>query len=499
MSGIGYNPPVLRFVAKESCLMSIKRKYGWGVCLLALPFQVALAAPPEAEPDTGFDITPVAAPKAESPPAPAAPKDGRLNMSREELLRQPELLQQALSYAVLTNNSEGVALLLPIYLETPEPHDALLVALAQAIVARAEGDYHRAISLYRAALDAHPDMPPVRLVLAQALFENMADKDARQEIERFQQTPGLAPELKQLGDQYLQALDKRDRWSFYGSVNYVRDSNVNNSNNRKGAAWSRVDTPESAQGLAYRAGASRDWNLHGNLYWRLAFNHYGWYYWDNHKYDFHVARVAAGPAYKTARAEVSVMPYFERQWAGTDYARHQTRKYLRETGVRTEWQYWLTPRHKVLTALELGGQKYDIRDRLDGDSYAASGTWLYVRKSTQYFTFGVDWSRKLAERSPAESYTRKGIRAGWTQQWGWGLTTSASFGGGLRDYDAPWWGGSAPRQDRELNASVLVSHRKIQFAGITPQLVGIWQRTNSNNPLFSFSKGNVFIQLGRSF
>ncbi len=498
-NGIRYNPPVCVDLFEECRLMSIKRKYGWGACLLALPFQVALAAPPETEPDTSFDITPVAAPKVESPPAPAAPKDGRLNMSREELLRQPELLQQALSYAVLTNNSEGVALLLPIYLDTPEPHDALLVALAQAIVARAEGNYHRAISLYRAALDANPDMPPVRLALAQSLFENMADKDARQEFERFQQTPDLPPELKQLGDRYLQALDKRDRWSFYGSVNYIRDSNVNNSNNRKGTNWSRSDTPESAQGFAYRLGAARDWNLHGNLYWRLGLDNYGWFYWDNHKYDFHVARVVVGPAYKTARAEASVTPYFERQWAGADYVRTRTRKYLRESGVRAEWQYWLTPRHKVLTALELGEQRHNIRHHLDGDSYTASGTWLYVRKPTQYFTFGADWSRKSAERYPMYSYIRKGIRVGWTQQWGWGLTTSALLGAGLRDYDAPWWGHPALRQDRELNASVVLSHRKIRFGGITPQLVGVWQRTNSNNPLFSFSKGNVFIQLGKSF
>ena len=64
---------------------------------LALPLQAAFAAPPEPrpdEPDTGFDITPQAAPKVESP---AVPQDGRLNIRREELLQRPELLQQALS------------------------------------------------------------------------------------------------------------------------------------------------------------------------------------------------------------------------------------------------------------------------------------------------------------------------------------------------------------------------------------------------------------------
>ena len=86
---------------------------------LALPLQAAFAAPPEPrpeprpEPDTGFDITPQAAPKVESR---AMPQDGRLNIRREELLQRPELLQQALSYAVLANDKDGVELLLPLYL-----------------------------------------------------------------------------------------------------------------------------------------------------------------------------------------------------------------------------------------------------------------------------------------------------------------------------------------------------------------------------------------------
>ena len=195
--------------------MSIQNKPCLAACLLLLPFQVALADLPAdrlvTEPDTGFDITPAAAPQVEAAPTPANTQpDKRLQMSREELLKRPELLQQALSYAVLTHNADGAALLLPIYLELPGPHDALLVVLAQALIARAEGDYQRAIGLYRAVLAADPDIPPVRLSLAQSLFENRADKDARQEFEYFRQTPNLAPELQQLAGQYLEALRKRD-------------------------------------------------------------------------------------------------------------------------------------------------------------------------------------------------------------------------------------------------------------------------------------------------
>ena len=297
--------------------MSIQNKPRLAACLLLLPFQVALADLPAdrlvTEPDTGFDITPAAAPQVEAAPAPAnAQSDKRLQMSREELLQRPELLQQALSYAVLTHNAEGASLLLPIYLELPGPHDALLVALAQALIARAEGDYQRAIGLYRAVLAADPDIPPVRLSLAQSLFENRADKDARQEFEHFRQTPNLAPELQQLAGQYLEALRKRDRWSFGGSVNFISDSNVNNAGREREIRTPRgvwtLPEPESAQGFAYRLNADRDWNVHGNLYWRLSLDDYGKFYWNHHKYDDQIARLSSGPAYKTARAEAAVTP-----------------------------------------------------------------------------------------------------------------------------------------------------------------------------------------------
>ena len=193
---------------------------------LALPLQAAFATPPEPrpEPDTGFDITPQAAPEVESP---AMPQDGRLNIRREELLQRPELLQQALSYAVLANDKDGVELLLPLYLQRKEPRDELLVTLAQAVLARSAGDYRRAVALYRTALETDSDLPTVRLALAQSLVENRADKAARQELERFRQTPDLAPEYAQIGEQYAQALDKRDRWTFGGTVSYIRDGNVN--------------------------------------------------------------------------------------------------------------------------------------------------------------------------------------------------------------------------------------------------------------------------------
>ena len=252
----------------------------------------------------------------------------------------------------------------------------------------------------------------------------------------------------------------------------------------------RLPKAESAQGLAYRLEAERDWNLLGNAYRRAHLSGEGKWYWDNHHYDDHNARMATGFAYKTARTEAAITPYFERRWYGTH-------PYSREYGVRAEGQYWLTPRNKILGAFELGRQLHDRRRWLDGRQYTASATWLFARRPDQYFSFGADGARKQAE-DDAESYTRQGLRFGWTQQWPSGLATSAHIGISRRRYHAADWFGIL-RRDRELSASMSVSHRKIQFAGITPQIVGVWQRVRSNHFFYPYRKGNVFIQFGRTF
>ena len=150
------------------------------------------------EPETRFDMTKPTNPDQTpaSAPQPAAQGGDTLNISPEELLKQPELLERALFSSVLFNNVEAVKVLLPIYLQLPEQYrrgaDAeLLLILSRAMVARADGRYGEAVRLYREALARKPEMSIVRLALAQSLFEDRQSEAARDQFVRLRSEPEL--------------------------------------------------------------------------------------------------------------------------------------------------------------------------------------------------------------------------------------------------------------------------------------------------------------------
>lgn len=467
------------------------------ICLLpALLYAQTPPALPEPQPETRFDISPEI--RSDAPPAAhtsGSPNPQQpLNISPEELLQNPELLHRALQSSVLLNNLEGVRLLLPLYRQLPPPHEEMLLILADAMIARADGHYKQAVSAYRQALSLEPDMPAVRLSLAQSLFENHENEAARDQFTRLRADSQLPPEIRRLVDHYLTALDQRNTWSFYGSFHYLRDDNINNAPANRtfrtaGGTWTFPE-PESAEGLAYRLGGARDWLLGGHWSLRTAADASGKWYWNNRPYDDASARLTVGGAYKTARAEAALLPYFERRWFGN-------RAYLREAGLRAEWRYWLAPSHQLLLAGEWGQQKHDRRTFLDGPNRNVSATWLYIQNPRQYWILGTDYARKSA-RDRSDTYQRNSLRAGWTREWSYGLSTALTAEVGLRRYDGPDFL-NIRRKDKEYAASLSVWHRRVHFWGITPRLVGTWQKSDSNHPLYRFQKSNLFIQIGKTF
>ena len=453
------------------------------------------------EPETRFDMTKPTNPDQTpaSAPQPAAQGGDTLNISPEELLKQPELLERALFSSVLFNNVEAVKVLLPIYLQLPEQYrrgaDAeLLLILSRAMVARADGRYGEAVRLYREALARKPEMSIVRLALAQSLFEDRQSEAARDQFVRLRSEPELPDNIRSLCDQYIEAIDKRGGWSVYGGMNYTRDNNINNTPSRRqvrhgNGVWT-LPEPERAQGISYQAGASRDWNLKGRYSLRTAVDVYGKSYWDNHKYDDLNLRATVGGVYRTARTETAILPYVERRWYGT-------KPYGRETGLRLEWSRWLTPRTQFQTAAEWGKERYDWRKYLEGYHVNASATWLFVQNARQYWMAGVDVSRKTAQ-DDSDAYFRRGLRVGWTREWGKGFSTSLTGSVGERRYDGVDIT-NVIRKDMEYSGSLALWNRRIHLWGITPKLVAVWQKTRSNHPFYGHQKANAYLQFNKTF
>lgn len=418
-------------------------------------------------------------------------------LNEAQLLQNPQLLYRALQSSLLLRNTEGVRVLLPLYKRLPPPHDELLLTLCQALLAQTDGDHPQAIEHYRQALSQNPEMPTVRFDLARSLFANHENEAAHDQFTRLRSDSTLPDWARNAIDQYLHALDKRTDWSFYGSLNYLQDNNINNSGQafQLGSGIVRPAPPESAHGIGYRLGAERDWPINGNWRLRTHLSTDGKFYWDNHPYDDLAIRLEAGPAYRNAHTEAALLPYFERRWYGTD-------PFNRESGLRSHLRHWLDPKHQIGLTTEWGKLRHDTdqyigRRRFDGQSSAVSATWLYIQNPRQYWLLATSYTRRKANDT-SQSYTRTGIRLGWTREWTHGLSTSLNTEIANRQYDSRNFFGIRVNQN-EYSANLSLWHRRIHHWGITPRLVLTWQKNQSNFPINNYSKANAYIQISKTF
>lgn len=150
-----------------------------------------------------------------------------------------------------------------------------------------------------------------------------------------------------------------------------------------------------------------------------------------------------------------------------------------------------------MLAGELGRDKYDTRTFLNGKMGQFSSTVTHIPNKNQYFSVGFDISRKSAQDA-SDAYRRKGIRASWSQHWRrLGLSSTVSAQYGQRSYDAQDFF-NVVRKDRELSATVSLWHKKVQWLGIQPRLVAVYQRHRSNHVLYDYRKAYAFLQLSKS-
>ena len=168
---------------------------------------------------------------------------------------------------------------------------------------RHQGKQKQAIALYRQILARQPDLHYPRFDLAMMLFEDKQYQAAKTELELAQ--PHLALPLQRLVDQILANMQKAQRWQPSLNLSYESTDNVNQASDLKeirlgNATFVRSgdSLPQSAHGIDYTLGASRELNLSGNHYLYSNFEVDGVDYWDNHDYSEITARANLGYRYK---------------------------------------------------------------------------------------------------------------------------------------------------------------------------------------------------------
>ena len=152
---------------------------------------------------------------------------GTVLMTKEELAQHPDLIVRGLIPAVLQNNEQAVELLLPMYQNLPK-QDPFLREWAEAISAKAQGNFSLAVERYRSLFAQKSDIPALRYQLAQALFLNNNNEAAKDQFQKLR-AENLSPDSVAIIDQYLTALNKRDQWKFSGGMSFLNETNINNA------------------------------------------------------------------------------------------------------------------------------------------------------------------------------------------------------------------------------------------------------------------------------
>lgn len=430
----------------------------------------------------------------------------QIEITLEQLKQNPVLTHELLTRAIYARNPEIIKKLLEIYRTFPN-RDPIMERFAEGKLAAITEDYTAAIEHYREILAKNPNLNPVRIELAITLFNQKQDGAAKDQFEKAQTAGDLPPQVKRLIDAYLEALKERDSWNVDFSFNYVRDTNVNNVGSERqvvlenGGVLTRSESmlPQTAHGLAYSLDISRDFNLWRSHYFTVGNEFWGKSYWDNHEFDDISNRTFVGYAYKTAKQNFRIKPFYEKRWYGGE-------SYRWSNGARVEFSRWLSPNWQLSTAGEFSKQRYLDSTSQNGNNKLISATLLWARTPKQFFYLGSDF---MAERTKVRQYgsDSKSLRLGWGQEWNWGISSRFGLSIMKREYkDIAKLGNinlfsfGKRREDKIYGVSLSLWKRDWHIWGITPKLQLSWRKQDSNiSEMYSYTQKNVNILFEKTF
>ncbi|MDY0195302.1 MAG: porin family protein [Sulfurovaceae bacterium] len=417
-------------------------------------------------------------------------------LSDKDLLQNPALMAKVLDRALEMREWKIAEHLLNLYASMPE-RDETLVKYATARIAHAKGDYENAIRAYRTILSGRPDLAPVRLYLAQALFENKEYEASSFQFEKLR-TGEIPVAVMEISTRYLEAIQKNGGWRWNGWVNYLDDDNINNASNDKYLQVGDLvmeRTPESlpqkGKGIGYGGTIAKDFFLHDHQAITTMFQLNGKSYWNYHDFDDFIGRISIGYKVQNARVSAAVTPFCQKRFFGNS-------SYSDSYGTRLDASYVITPRWQTGAAWEYGINRYDERTFLDGWYQFVSLSTSYAFSTQTLVFLGADLFDDHTQEA-SESSLRTGIRIGIAQDLPWDISTQLQGGYASRVFkDAPSMFATR-RYDHEYNALITVWNRQWYRWGVMPKLNYEYQKTSSTINLYTYEKNRFFLNLEKRF
>ena len=383
---------------------------------------------------------------------------------------------------------ETVKQLLPHY-KALENNDPMLIKFADALIYRSEAKNKQAIAIYREMLAADPDFHPVRLNMAIALLADKQYAAAKQQLTKLQAVELPVPIMSTIASS-LSRINNLEQWQFSASASYVRDDNINDapSKNIQTQFGNSVEQ-KSANGIQVSGSANKRFNLPDNFYATVGGNASLKGYWDETDYNDYLFTASAGVGYDDAKNDISLTPFVTKRY-------YDEEAYSLRKGVTINGSRWVKPKLKLSATTIFSNETID--DDVDGkretDGQFLGLNAFYIKDAKEYFYGGLGNYQNDVPKTSILSYDRNSVNVGWGREWKRGISTLATVGYAIKDYDdisKEYPKGSfyyeaiggefgTNRKDKTTSLGLQVWKRDFTVLGLTPRLVFDYDTTSSN-------------------
>lgn len=412
-------------------------------------------------------------------------------------ISQGDKLEDVITRALIAKDWARLSVLLDDYRRKPV-YDQILYDYALGAMYRSQGRYEEAIALYQGIAGDGEFLYPA-FDLAVMLFE---DKQYRAAEAQFAKVYDKMPsQMQAIITSYQNAIRQAERAKYRLGFNYEQTDNVNNAADARefvihGAKFTRDEAslPQSARGIRYDIGASKEQNITGNHFIIADVGVDGVAYWDNPSYDESTLAIRVGYANKDANSYWQITPFVEKNWLESD-------KYSRNYGILSTYSQRISPTMQLSTSLMHAQKRYeDTRTALRHDGHTNSiGITMAKQLNPNYVLYAGFDASKDNLNDLSESSKRTGIRLGIgykDEKFGARLMTRYT----KRDFLAENFWYDQVRHDREYQVKSSIWYRPWHYKGITPSLNYQYRKVDSNlDAMYARRSQEIFISLEKLF
>ena len=371
-------------------------------------------------------------------------------------------------------------------------------------IAQKQGDYDKAIEIYRELLDKFPDLARVRFELAVCYMHTEKWQRADYHLRLAMADDDLPVAVKNVMNYYRYIVRQNKNWNVWFNFGAAPDNNVNNAVGGTeciefmGGLWcNELVEPVSAVGANLTLGGNYEFKLSDQWRWKSEASIYSNVY-DKHEYDDLYLSASTGPRFVWNRGDVWLAGIAARRWYGWD-------EYNWSAGVRLDTNYDFTNKLSGGLYLRFMENTYDeYGDFLDGQTYSANSRIFYSFNSRIYTSLSVGLQREDTV-NPSYSYWQPVASIGLGAELPWGFHVYVEPALYWTIYDDVKWTVKdnqyikMTEKDFTHMYSLSISNNKFDIWGFVPTLTFNYTRRDSNIWQREFDKFSVFFSMQQRF